>query len=59
MEILNGVKNFLQFLHDNWTSVTVIIGLAVALYRKIKNWLALSEETKIAQAKAQLSTVIL
>lgn len=60
MEIfLNGVKNFLQMINDNWTTILVIAGLVVAIVKKIKNWAAKSEEEKIAIAKEQISNTIL
>lgn len=35
MNILNGIKNFLSLINDNWTTILVIIGLALALWKKI------------------------
>jgi len=60
MEIfLNGVKNFLQMINDNWTTILVIIGLVVAIVKKIKDWAAKSEDEKIAIAKEQISNTVL
>lgn len=59
MDILNGIQNFLQFINDNWVSIMTIIGLLVALYTKIKNYIALSNEEKIAIAKTQIHEMIL
>lgn len=56
---LNGVKNFLQMINDNWTTILVIAGLAVAIVKKIKDWVAKSEDEKIAIAKEQISNTIL
>ena len=60
MEIfLNGIKNFLQMINDNWTTILVIAGLVVAIVKKINDWAAKSEEEKIAIAKEQISNTIL
>lgn len=59
MNILNGIQNFLQFINDNWTSVTVCIGLALGLYKKIREYLAKSDEEKIKIAKDQIQETML
>ena len=59
MNILNGIKNFLQIVNDNWTIIVIIIGLLVALFRKIKTYISYSNEEKIEIAKAQLKEFIL
>lgn len=56
---LNGVKNFLQMINDNWTTILVIAGLVVAIVKKIKDWIAKSEEEKIAIAKEQITNTVL
>jgi len=56
---LNGVKNFLQMINDNWTTILVIAGLVVAIVKKTKDWMAKSEEEKIAIAKEQISNTVL
>ena len=37
--MLKGIQNFLQFINDNWTTITVIIALALALYGKIRSFI--------------------
>lgn len=60
MEIfLNGVKNFLQMINDNWTTILVIAGFVVAIVKKTKDWMAKSEEEKIAIAKEQITNTVL
>ena len=34
MNILDGIKNFLNLINDNWTSIIVIIGLCVVIKNK-------------------------
>lgn len=59
MDILNGIKNFLSLINDNWTTILVIIGLALALWKKIESYSKLSTEKKIEIAKKQISENIL
>lgn len=57
--MLNGIKNFLSFVNDNWTTIIVIISLIVALVRKIKAYVEQSDDKKIAIAKAQIKEAML
>lgn len=57
--MLNGIKNFLMFVNDNWTTIAVIISLIVALIRKISVYMKESDEKKIAIAKTQITATIL
>ena len=59
MPILDGIKNFLTFINNNWTTITVIISLIIALYKKVMAYLQQSQEKKIEIAKTQLSQTIL
>lgn len=57
--MLDGIKNFLQFINDNWTSIIIIISLIIAIGQKVKSYLAKSNDEKIASAKSQIKEVIL
>ena len=46
-QVLTGLKNFLDLINQNWTLITVIIGLGILIFKKIKNYLSLSEQEKI------------
>ena len=59
MDILNGIKNFLSLINDNWTTILVIVGLALALCKKIESYSKLSTDKKIEIAKKQISENIL
>ena len=59
MIILEGIKNFLVLVNDNWMLILCICGLAIALARKIKAYLSTSTEEKIKIAKTQISEAIL
>lgn len=57
--MLDGIKNFLQFVNNNWTTIIIIISLCIALYQKIKIYVSKSNDEKIAVAKKQVQEVIL
>lgn len=59
MNILDGMKNFLQLVNDNWVTITVIIGLSLGVYRKAKGYFSKSDEEKIAIAKKQIQETML
>ena len=59
MDILNGIKNFLSLINDNWTTILVIVGFALALCKKIESYSKLSTDKKIEIAKKQISENIL
>lgn len=57
--MLNGIQNFLQFINDNWTTILVIISLAIGIWQKAKNYFAKSNEEKIEIAKRQVQEITL
>lgn len=59
MNILNGLQNFLMFINNNWTTIMVIIGLAVAIAKKSIDFFSKTDEEKIEIAKAQIRETIL
>lgn len=59
MDILDGIKNFLQLINDNWVTITVIIGLSLGIYKKVKDYFNKSDEEKIEIAKKQISQIML
>ena len=59
MNILNGIQKFLELINDNWTTIMVILGLAAAIAQKAKNYLAKSDDEKIAIAKMHIRETIL
>ena len=48
MNILDGIKNFLNLINDNWTSIIVIIGLCVVIKNKASDYFKKSDDEKIA-----------
>lgn len=57
--VLNGIKNFLELINQNWTLITIVIGLGILVYAKIKNYLSLSKEQKVDIALNQIRNVAL
>lgn len=53
-QILTGIKNFLELINENWTLITVIIGLGILVFKKVKNYSQLSDEEKVALALKQI-----
>lgn len=59
MNILTGIKNFLNIINENWTTIIIIIGLAIGIVNRLRKYLQLTDEEKVAIAKAQLKEVVL
>ena len=59
MNILTGIQNFLEYANAHWTEIIVIIGLLIALYKKIKDYAVKSDEEKIDIAKKQIKETML
>lgn len=53
-QILVGIRNFLGLINQNWTLITVIIGLVILAFKKVKNYLSLSKQEKINLALEQI-----
>lgn len=53
-QLLTGIKNFLELINQNWTLITVIIGLGILAFKKIRSYLSLSEQEKINTALEQV-----
>ena len=58
-QILIGLKNFLELINQNWTLITVIIGLGILVFKRIKSYLSLSEQEKISLALKQIRVTAL
>lgn len=57
--MLNGIKNFLEFVNQNWMNLVVIAGLLIGLYQKISTYLKKSNEEKVEIAKHQIREIML
>lgn len=51
---MEGLKNFLEFINNNWTLIITLCGLILGIYTKIKNYINLSREKKIDIALEQI-----
>ena len=59
MNIMDGFMNFLMFVNNHWTEIIVIIGLLLAVGKKVVAYLNMSDDEKIAIAKKQLGETML
>lgn len=56
---INGIKNFLELINNNWTTIMVVCGLLVSLYYKVVKFIKLSDDEKINQTKTVIKNVML
>lgn len=56
---INGIRNFLELINNNWTTIMVVCGLCVSLYYKIMQFIKLSDDEKINQTKTVIKNVML
>lgn len=57
--MLNGIKVFLQFINDYWTSIMVIISIIASIYVKVKTFMQKSKDERITAAKMQIKEIVL
>lgn len=57
--MLNGIKNFLELVNQNWMNIVIVLGLLIGLCQKIKVYIGKSNEEKVAIAKHQIHEVML
>ena len=57
--MLKGIQNFLEYINNNWTTILIIIGLIIGIWKKIESYLKKSDDEKITIAKQQISQSIL
>ena len=56
---MNILKDYLQFICDNWELITTIAVLLFVVYTKAKKFLMLSKEEKIEMALTNVKTIML
>lgn len=57
--MLTSIKNFLQFINENWTTIVIIISLIIAIGKKAHDYFTKSNTEKIEVAKKQISEICL
>jgi len=57
--VLNGVYNFLNFIDSHWTMICAIFVLAVAITKKLMNFLSRSKNEQVSIAKTQIKEIML
>lgn len=56
---MEGIKNTLQFLYDNWTNIVVCLGLIAGMVQQTKDYMSKSKEERIKIAKSQIKVTML
>lgn len=59
MDFLTSIQKLLQFINDNWTTIIIIIGLAISVIKKIIDYSKKTNEEKIEIAKQQIKEIML
>lgn len=57
--MLDGIKNFIQFINDNWTAILVVVSVVIAIVQKVRIYFAKSKDERINIAKAQIQEIVL
>lgn len=56
---MDSVKNFLQFVYDNWMDIFVCVALIIGIIQKTKSYLSKSKEERVEIAKTQIKEIML
>lgn len=59
MNVLDGIRNVLEYINDNWTAIVIVIVLIISIIRKVKNLFGKSKEEQIEIAKKQIQQIML
>ena len=59
MNLLTSINNVLMFLNNHWSEITICAALVILLVKKIKEFMAQSDEDKIQNALKQAKEIIL
>jgi len=59
MNLLTSINNVLMFLNDHWSEITICVALVILLVKKIREFMARSDEDKIQNALKQAKEIIL
>ena len=56
---MEGIKNLLSFLEENWTLILVCIGLIVSMAKKTVDYFSKSDEERVEITKKQIREAML
>lgn len=56
---MEGIRNLLSFLNENWTIILVCVGLIVSIVRKTMDYFSKSDEERVEIAKKQIREAML
>lgn len=57
--MLNGIKNFLEIINENWTTILVVLGIIISIVQKTIKHFSKTDEERIAIAKEQIAQQML
>lgn len=56
---MESIKNLLEFLYRNWTSILICAGCIAGIFKKTKDWRTKSKEERAEIAKTQIRETML
>ena len=59
MNFFDGIKNFLEFVNDNWTALAVMVGLVFTITGKAMDYFSRSRDEKIEIVQKQIQATML
>lgn len=59
MNMLNGIKNFLELINNNWTMIVTIVALCMTIIKKAKDYFDKLDNEQIQIAKNQIQEIML
>ena len=59
MNFFDGIKNFLEFVNDNWTALAVMVGLVFTITGKAMDYFSRSRYEKIEIVQKQIQATML
>ena len=59
MNFLDGLKNFLQFIEANWTTILICLGIVIGLYQRAKVYFKKDKQERYEIAKQQIKEIML
>lgn len=57
--MLNGIKNFLEIINENWTTILVVLGIIISIVQKTIKHFSKTDKERIAIAKEQIAQQML
>ena len=59
MNFLDGIRNVLEFINNNWTAIIIIVILIISIVKKTIDFFSKSKEEQVEIAKKQIKEIML